>query len=422
LVIHLGTVGSGATLAPEYWDGVNWVSLTHFREQPDSWGSGTATLGIHLMTWEYPLDWDQCIVNGISGYWIRFNVTAHAANVPPRRDAIPAVPFYPIYTISWPHIQVSGNELQGDIGALINFLIANESDAIDRIMISARKYSRTNGGKFVAYLPCNSHVIIPDATYTKEAVVTEEIWSGSYTGFLGYYIPGIATTDMLFTFDLGPKTYAGRYRAFARVQGIKIGAVGDFGYKLRVWSDYSDYYTPIIYNQAPVDYMEVIDLGLIAFPPAPLEENVATSYLQSVQLYVTNLDPDDELLLYDLVLMPVDDAHIEIELADAWVQIYHHIYFPWKIITSNYKLGAYGFVLDNQATPMTVDWNNEIIKGLRVNILGSFVIEPEEDYWIIFLAYPSNPSPLMNYPQPFEHIIAPALDKNQRYLLARGDE
>jgi len=425
LVIHLANQGSNFTVEPQYWDSANWVPFSVYKEQPDNWWSSTATLGIHLMTWEYPDDWAQCTVNALSGYWMRFNVTAHAAHVPPWRVVSPVVPAYPIYTISWPHIQVSGSELQGDIGALINFLIANESDEIDRIMVSARKYSRTNVGKFVAYHPFNTHVVFPDAVFTPEAAFNESVYSVAYTGWCGYWVPGIVhlTGQKLWTFDLGPKTYAGRYRVFMRVSGYAGGASdpGNFGFQLLVTSAIGSYYTPWVYNQADHSYLETIDLGLIAFPPEPLEENVGTIYLQSIALYATNANLNDAMYFYDLILMPVDDAHVEVELDSAEVDTQNTFSRPWKIVTTNAKLGSYGFTLNN-TTPMTVDWDDEIVKLLKVNILGSFELEPEEDYWIIFLAYHTYSTYVGFGAGPFQCLIAPSLDKNQRYLLARGDE
>jgi hypothetical protein len=167
--------------------------------------------------------------------------------------------------------------------------------------------------------------------------------------------------------------------------------------------------------------LETIDLGLIAFPPEPLEENVGTIYLQSIALYATNANLNDAMYFYDLILMPVDDAHVEVELDSAEVDTQNTFSRPWKIVTTNAKLGSYGFTLNN-TTPMTVDWDDEIVKLLKVNILGSFELEPEEDYWIIFLAYHTYSTYVGFGAGPFQCLIAPSLDKNQRYLLARGDE
>lgn len=418
LVIYLASVGVDITgVDAQYWNGA-WVSLVNLVEEPNPFWDAAATLGLHYLMWEYPDDWVLSTENAIDGLWVRFIITGvGGAPVTPKRD-----PTKSLYTISWPNIQVSGTELQGDINTLINFLLSNRSAAIDRIMISARKYSRTNGGRFTAYIPFNTHVFLPDAVYSP-VTVSESQTSEAYSGWLATWVPGApGVTHNLANFDLNPKTYAGRFRAFVRGYVYAPTDIGNIGLYLLVQLGGGGYYTtPVVYNVADHGDGEVYDLGLIAFPPEPNEETVTTVHPWTISLMGKNTLATDALVLYDLILMPVDEAHVEIEINSALSHHRNTFYYPWKIVTTNFKLGAYGFTLLNY-TPMLVDWNDEIVEALKVNILGAFDIEPEEDYWLIFFAYESQSIYNLGGLHLFEHLIAPNLDKNQRFLLARGDE
>lgn len=421
LVIHLASLGVDITgVDSEYWDGGGYAALVNQVEEPNPFWDAAATLGMHYLMWEYPDDWVENNVNTIDGMWVRFIITAvGGAPVAPERDPLRA-----LYTISWPYIQVAGTELQGDINTLINFLLSNRSAAIDRIMISARKYSRTNTGRFSAYIPCNTHVYLPDAVFTPNpATVSEAQSSTAYSGWLMTWVPGAGpVTHVLANFDLNPKTYAGRFRAFIRAYTYNPTDIGNISLYLLVQLGGGGYYTtPAVFNAADHDNGEVLDLGLIAFPPEPNEETVTTVHPWTISLVATNTVATDVLAVFDLILMPVDEAHIEIEMNSALSHYRNTFYYPWKIVTTNFKLGAYGFTLLNY-TPMVVDWNDEIVERLKINILGAFDIEPEEDYWLIFLAYESQSADNLGGLHLFEHLIAPNLDKNQRFLLARGDE
>jgi hypothetical protein len=292
-------------------------------------------------------------------------------------------------------------------------------------MISAKKYIRTNGGKFVPMLACNTHNVLPDATYTPNpATVSEVEQLEAYTGWALEWFPAAIIDEKLCDFDLGAISYTGRYRAFIRIKVWDTVLPGDLGFYLQVSNLVGAFYnTPIVYNSSAsvplAEPSETIDLGLIAFPSEILEEITGT-YKLRIAIYGTTKTAICSAYVYDLVLMPVDEAHLEIEI-EPWTiaDTVLDFDYTWKIVTTNYKLGAYGFILVN-SPPMTVDWDDEIYNQFKVNILGSFELEPEEDYWIIFLPY-RLPGYGMGSVE-FNHLIAPSLDKNQMYLLARGNE
>jgi hypothetical protein len=71
LLINIGTVGVGGTIAWEYWNGSAWVSLT----VTDNTVGFTAS-GSNYVTWTEPGDWAAVAVNAQTRYWVRARVTA----------------------------------------------------------------------------------------------------------------------------------------------------------------------------------------------------------------------------------------------------------------------------------------------------------------------------------------------------------
>jgi hypothetical protein len=225
---------------------------------------------------------------------------------------------------------------------------------------------------------------------------------------------GATVLSTLFYAVLGAKTYAGRYRAFIRTK-VNVGAAGTLGLNLNIQSYISDSYdTQIVYNEGTG--FQLFDLGLISFPvEALLGDNVGVITVTIQGICSGAIDVD----AFDLVLMPVDEPHMEVIKSISFMGT-ADMGYPIKVITSDLKQGAYGYILvnDTGANFMTVDWTYPAWIQLKIDLLSTLSIDPNEEYWIIFFMYGIG----IAANSFFQYVLLPNFDKTQRYLLARGNE
>jgi hypothetical protein len=113
LVFDLQNVFPAAVVGVwEYWSGAAWSTLTTVPDQT----SGFETAGIGVVQWTHPSNWATTTVNGFLGYWVRFRLTTAAAATP-----VPSQQTNRIYTVVWPDVDIDGDDVKGDIDALVEF-------------------------------------------------------------------------------------------------------------------------------------------------------------------------------------------------------------------------------------------------------------------------------------------------------------
>jgi hypothetical protein len=135
LVFDIATPATGAAatynIVWEYWDGAAWDLLV----VTDNTGAlfTFQQVGVTSVFWENPSDWATTTVDGIAGYWVRARVTAVAggALVSPTQDN------REIYSITNSHIDFNDTDVGGDIPALAEFMLKNQSDASGKTEILA---------------------------------------------------------------------------------------------------------------------------------------------------------------------------------------------------------------------------------------------------------------------------------------------
>lgn len=92
----------------EYYDGSSWQAFLNINDGTSDWNFGTDTV---YVTFDKPGDWETTTVDGVSGYWIRYNVDTFTSSSGSTLDSI-ATHLEPaqgvVYTISY-DIVTSGN-------------------------------------------------------------------------------------------------------------------------------------------------------------------------------------------------------------------------------------------------------------------------------------------------------------------------
>lgn len=143
--------GTGYTLTRQYWNGAAWTALTGQDNTNE-----LQTNDVHAAIWELPATQATTTVNGITGWIVRWLVSAPTGGyvAPQQQNRHP-------YTVTWPYIQINEEDVGGDIPALARYLISNVSLAstatpsintlhTNKIIAGLRSLSR--GANFTAYL------------------------------------------------------------------------------------------------------------------------------------------------------------------------------------------------------------------------------------------------------------------------------
>lgn len=406
LIINLATKAVDiTTVVASISDGAaGWIAITPDYANSNPFITAGAVLGINPINWAPNALWRHDTYNGHLGYWIKFEITAiGGAPTPPIKATTTQV-----YSVMWSHIQVTANEIKGDISGVIDFLLkTSKVPPTSNIIIGARKYSRTVSDSFSPYIPFNEYRAAPLATVTPAAPIVSNYNPLAYSGWdMNWTEGGVSATHKLATFTLDGPTYSGRYRVFLR---LKANVGGTLSYlMLRIYNQLLGYYDTDFHQCA-----EVMDFGIITFAPELLLTNTAINFSVEVLGYTTGANNID---LYDLIFMPVDDANMEIT-SDPVIADVTNIIQVKTAITSDPKYGPYGFNLSAAAPFLTVSWSLATNYQLKITVLGSFYLEPNEAYCIYFFIHHGTSSV-----GAFEYLTFPILGKSQRYTLSRGNE
>jgi hypothetical protein len=327
LVFDIGTASvAGMTGDWEYYStagGGTWVALT-VQDNTDNDGAmgGVAfnTTGVGSVHWTQPSTWTTVAVNGTTGYWVRFVVTAGAVAPPTQQNR-------QVYSAVVPYVQIDDVQVGGDIAALSRTLIDNVSDKIgavgldsDRAIMGLRSISR--GANFTAFINLcdeqNETGVVAAAVVASSTSIVAYVQSA--TGRSACYNPGGAQAigaRVVITFSSAiSNQFRGKYHAFIRVTQDG-GVAGDFSLRLRAefgGLQTLDAVSTTTAATLPYGY-ELVDLGFLDIQ----RENIATlggyCYL-FIDAANSNAAPGD-LYMHDLILMPVDEFAIDTIHADS---------------------------------------------------------------------------------------------------------
>lgn len=309
IVIPLDVTNVGdVTATVQYYNGSTWTSTGLL---PDNYTSDFTETGVKSIHWRKPTDWTALDLGGlggtgnpgITGYAVRLVVSAVGTG----QITLASVP----YTVTWPHVEVLGSQIPGELDAYMRMLWRyrfNYNDDADWFMVATRSVSR--GEAFVPYLHA-TNIQLPDNLTTSAG--TDGTFTATPTSATGIVLRcTFGTTTTLanrITYTLAStlaSQYAGRYRMFLMTNAAPSGIEA----RIEVAVGAGTFYTEDHALNTGYTFHELglLDISYIANELSP------TAFALSVQLSgASTID------LYALILMPIDEWSSELSNGGAMV-------------------------------------------------------------------------------------------------------
>ncbi len=295
----------------EYWNGA-WVALTVQDNTASGADDPFSVTGVNSVHWVQPSDWVTTNdTTAITGWWVRCRINAGNPTTATQqvRD---------VYTITWPYVEIDEDEVGGDLSALAQILLTNQSDDAgntytSRAVCGLRSVSR--GFDFAPFLNCandgptgsqnaNGIVVSYDAT------VSDIEKASSVTGAYARYNPvGVEAMAMRVQFAMDNRIasqYVGRFHGYVRASQPN-GSVGDFS--VRVVTKFGAGFQEWVSESAAtyvLNQWQVLDVGTVLMP-APGEILSDKTFDAIIQIQASASNAAADLYIYDLVLIPVDE-------------------------------------------------------------------------------------------------------------------
>jgi len=310
----------------EYYNGVAWVAMPTI----DDGTNGFSNVGVVSIGFDQPADWATVAVNGVTGYWIRFNADTITSftDEPTQQNRY-------VYTAEWSYFEIGDDQIEGDYSAqaAIKVDIANTSlglgsedtieRAISKLYISSRSLSR--GEDFTPYFNFST-----DGTHNPGmiALTIYGLWgttptiidaSDSGTGDALREVMPAGSHDIA-RFTVTPektRQYIGKFRVFVRARQT---AGDDNDVSMYVTFDTSK--RPSIVTQTiefpgirSDDKWVLIDFGTINTDTEVLRATSDDNIGIALHIYAEN---GSTIEIMDLILLPIDETYYDIEMVDRY--------------------------------------------------------------------------------------------------------
>jgi hypothetical protein len=324
IVLDIGTVGAGYSGSWQIWTGAAWTTLNPATGQVTDNTSSFTNSGVNSVVIDIETagaTWATTAVNAVTGYWLRFLVTAA-----PGGYISPTQQNRDVYSTIWPYTEIQADVIGGDIMANARLRIMAESavftspgplrnTAVNRDIIGLRSVSR--GANFTAYLnyaqeqnPAGITALagIDGSFISSTFAPSGELILTSFTG-TSPTLP-LAYSDMRIDSTILPE-YKGAFRILYRMRQVG-GSVGDVSIALRyrfrdtVGETFNEQQTDLQQPPAADEFL-VIDFGTIEIPLTSLADSADTFEILQITVMMTNQNTTPDIESYDLILIPKDE-------------------------------------------------------------------------------------------------------------------
>lgn len=123
LVFSLATPASATTsytITAKYWNGASWATLTVH--------DGTSQLGAvgaNAIAWQMPSDWSETAVSGVTGWWIRLELTALSGSF-----TSPAQGSRDVYAAFAAYAEIADDQAKGIVDSLARLHLTNRAGSL----------------------------------------------------------------------------------------------------------------------------------------------------------------------------------------------------------------------------------------------------------------------------------------------------
>jgi hypothetical protein len=417
-------IGQGITSIDEYWNGAAWTTLTESADNTE----GFEVNSVHAVVWVHPSNQVGTLtVNGVSGWWWRRRITAVSSPVSPQQQNRQP------YTVTWPYIEMSEENVGGDIAALVRYLISNVSTSnfvtptydilhTNRVMAGLRSLSR--GEVFTAYLNISDQQQTPGTLITLGSNTTWTTNVEAATGRCALYstmtIEAMQTEVTVALNGSVSAEYLGKFKMFLRATPVHSGFSAYCQIKVSISPNVVIFTTEKVDFGLSVAEQTLFDFGRIVIgQDMLLAEDVSTQFTFEIQIQNTANSAFD-VNLFELILLPIDEWSIDTAsigenitdneggiLAGEYISldidsIYNPKYSPRALIRSQ----LYG---------------DSVKDRYKVRSPGEAIVQANADQrlWFISTAYAFDAFGT-EFSKPFVVNTARA-EKNERYRSARGN-
>lgn len=420
VVLDYSQVAQITGTAWEYWDGAAWVDFATTSPPLGGLASSRGNLlfglgGVDIIYFDPPRAvpglgtgaWTIATVNGITGYFIRCQITnINAAAAPPyqyRRN---------VYSCNTPFIEGDDSAVGGDVSALTAaYLYERTDDTALRALLAVRSTQR--GSNFTAYINLadrgNPNRVTISAGGSAAFASDPRAPAGRY--ILYNPAPGPATWASLvsihFTYPLTLE-YSGRFRLILRAFQTG-GASDDFYFRtyILVGIASSGYGKTKTANITGGDFLTpgLIDMGEIVLN---VNELGYETFNVGIQVQNNAAAPGD-LSLLDAWLIPIDESLVEAigPLGANTSTVYHLAVDSLKTKRQPAK-----FYIARSTGVIANDWKTIAATALQIPQGTDFKV------WSFLSYYGAGPIVYFSYQT---HVNAGFLQKNERYFTMRGD-
>jgi hypothetical protein len=317
LVFDVGTAGAGYGGEWQYWSGAAWVTLTvqdnTYQDGQGGAGRTFDTTDIRSVHWETPNNWVTNAVNGITGYWVRYYISAV-----PGPLTTPAQQNRDVYTVTWPYTEIEAAQVGGDIPALAEVkwrsqadndgLAGNTPDLYGGSLFAGlRSLTRNNVdcSDFTAYFNAADE---QNPAHLTVAVAGQGAFANDVqtpTGRKVTVTNSVAAWTTQTSFTIPPafgNQYFGAFRVFIRGHQTS-GVAGDVALRLEYGLSGAVVYTKEAEFKSTSNWA-VLDFGKVTFPTGPVLASEASGLYINIQSYG---DASVDFDIYDLILIPIDE-------------------------------------------------------------------------------------------------------------------
>jgi hypothetical protein len=371
----------------EFSTAAGWSALDVVQGYTDNTGGlqGTGEVGIF---WD-PVNvtganvWAQRAVNAITGYAIRFRVTSVVgAFLPP---VAPTQVTTPIYTVSWPQVEVDAGQILGDVPALVRTKVKSTrgQDVTHprprRVLMGTRSLSR--GDRFQMWLNAydfygssqgippiigwdNPDIACLVTEFASWAFSSPDLWAPINRS--ATWNPAGADSGEIYWRIQNPTalSYYGRYRVLARVHNT----TGASDITLRFLTGTStlafgsNLVSTYLYGEtSPVlsstERYQIVDLGVHDIPAVPIDKVGDGPESLIIGFNITNGSATPGFKVFDLALVPQDEFSWEISVPSVTFTPPGFTFGVIGVQDPSAAIGLYGYALVDSI------WTRQSVKG-----------------------------------------------------------